>query len=83
MSAIDGASFAGFRLSLTSGNGSKVDANIGGRVVDGGLGGELGGVNFRAGAEELAAEVSDPRGLLNGAAFGGIGCCAEGDVCTG
>ena len=83
MSARDGASFAGFKLSLRSGIGSKVDANIGGRVVDGGLGGELGGVSFRAGAEELAAEVSNSRGLLSGAAFGGIGSCAEGDVCTG
>ena len=70
-------------MSLMSGNGSKVDANIGGRVVDGGLGGELGGVNFRDGAEELAAAVSASLGLLSGAAFGGIGSCAEGDVCTG
>ena len=43
VSARDGTSFAGFKLSLMSGNGFKVDANIGAKVVDGGLGGELHG----------------------------------------
>ena len=83
VSARDGTSFAGFKLSLMSGNGFKVDANIGAKVVDGGLGGELGGVSFRVGAEELAAVVSESRGRLSGAAFGGIGFCVEAEVCSG
>ena len=65
------------------GNGFKVDASIGTIVVDGGLGGELGGVSFLGGAEELGAAVSESRGRFCGAAFGGIVLCAESDFFAG
>ena len=50
-------------------NGFSGDCNIGVHPVDGGLDGELGGVGFLGGADELDGAASVSRGLFFGAAF--------------
>ena len=63
VNAIDDVSF---------GNGFNGDVNIGAHPVDGGLHGELGGVGFLGGADELDVATSGSRGRFFGAAFGGM-----------